>query len=173
MTVVTSEVFFMPLLGKAIISHCIVIVFLTGLIIYFILKPPKRWLLWVILPVVIPVFFYFCYSFYAIFHTRFEMTSDGLLIVSGFHRSRFHREVIREVSVPDSDLKPMLRSFGLSLPGYKRGRFQLRNNERGLVFLTAFQNAVCVRTHDCVILLSVESPERFVNVSKRCWSREE
>lgn len=170
-----SVIYIMPLLNKAIIGHLIVVVFLSGLAMHIVLKSRSRISYFVVFIVFIPLLFYFSYSIYAMCHTCFEITSDGLTIVSGLQSRSIDFEEIRDVFVPDSGFKPKLRTFGLALPGFKRGWFQLKNNERGLLFLTTTESAVCIRTHEYVILLSVEHPERFVDISNKYWheNREE
>lgn len=165
----TSEIFFMPLFNKAIISHLMVIVFLLGLIVYNVLHTRNRMSCCVTLFLIFLVLCSVCYNLYAMYHTRFEMTSDGLTIKLGIQSMRFRVEEICEVSIPDSTLKPKLRTCGFSLPGYSGGYHQLRNNERGLVFVTTFEKAVGVRTRDRVIVMSVETPRRFVDASHRYW----
>ena len=164
-------VFIMPVLNKAILGHLIVMVFLSGLAIYIVLKSQKWITCFMPLIAVLPVLLYSYSSLYTMYHTRFMITSEGLTVESGFQCNRLDVNEIHDVCIPDFDVKPKLKTCGFALPGYRRGWFKLRNHERGLFFLSSFEKAVCVRTHEYVILLSVEIPEKFIDTARIYWHR--
>ncbi len=67
-----------------------------------------------------------------------------------------------------SPYKPRWRTNGIGLPGYNSGWFKLKNGEKGLLFVTDPRRVVYVPTTDGYsLLMSVETPERFLESLKR------
>ena len=68
----------------------------------------------------------------------------------------------------DPSLSPRRRTAGTAMPGYRSGWWRLANGEKSLLYLTTPDRAVYVPTTEGFsLLLSVSSPERFVEQLRR------
>lgn len=62
-----------------------------------------------------------------------------------------------------TDLKPTLRTFGMTLPGYRAGWFRTRDGRKGFCLLTTPRNVAWLPSHDgAVVMLSLERPQALL-----------
>jgi hypothetical protein len=99
---------------------------------------------------------------------RYEVGPAGLRIVGMYGRmipiASLQRDQARSADLSlEPTLRPILRTNGTGLPGFLAGWVRLGGGVKALVFLTDPQHVVHVPTRDgYALLLSVETPERFV-----------
>lgn len=63
----------------------------------------------------------------------------------------------------DAPLRPVIRTMGTALPGYRAGWFRLANGEKALLYVTDPRRVVYVPTRaGYALLLSVDRPTEFV-----------
>lgn len=138
----------------------------------FPVSPASAKPLWVVVPVCLVLAFVLAlmlYTAHSSRHSRVELSGEQLRLVGDL----WGREIpLRSLDVARArvlDLgaapqyRPARRTFGTGLPGYASGWFRLRNGEKALVYLTRQDAVAYVPTTDgYALLLSVETPERFV-----------
>ena len=67
-----------------------------------------------------------------------------------------------------TELKPVLKLWGTSLPGFSGGRFRLRNGERAICLLLDRTRVSYLRSDDgTAVLLSLREPERLRELLQR------
>jgi len=67
-----------------------------------------------------------------------------------------------------TDLKPVLKLWGTSLPGFSGGRFRLRNGERAICLLLDRTRVSYLRSDDgTTVLLSLKEPEQLRGLLQR------
>src|SRR4029453_18630519 len=93
------------------------------------------------------------------------LDADTLTVASGVGTRRFALSAlraggIRTVNLAEHvDLKPILRTWGIGLPGLSSGWFRLRNRGKALCVLTARERVTVLRNDDGTwILLSLADP---------------
>lgn len=107
---------------------------------------------------------------------RFDLSTTGLRI----RNSVFGRAVPLAVLLPEEaravslreepQLKPVLRTMGNTLVGYREGWFRLRNGDKALLFVTDPTTVIDLPTREGYrILLSVPDPPRFLRTAHRIW----
>jgi len=80
-----------------------------------------------------------------------------------------HLEQARIVDLTrEPDLRPRSRRAGTALPGYQAGWFRLRNGQRALVYVTAWNRVLYVPTSaGYALLLSPRDPEAMLGELRR------
>jgi hypothetical protein len=113
---------------------------------------------------------YIAYSTRAV---RFEVSDGGLRIRGDMFGRLIPRSSLRVEDAQILDLKkqtehrPILRTFGVGLPGYGSGWFRLKDRGKGLLFLTDHTHAVYVPTTDgYALLISPADPEGLIAALK-------
>ena len=89
-----------------------------------------------------------------------------LLIVDAWSQTPVlpQREQARIVDLDEhSGLKPMLKLFGVGLPGYHGGHYLLRDRSRAFVLLTGGKALVLPRRDGRRVLLSLAQPQALVD----------
>lgn len=103
----------------------------------------------------------------AIFRRRRVMLRDGELVVhAGLNSCRVALDALdlehaRIVDLAEhTELRPLLKTFGTSLPGYHGGHFRLRDRGRAFVLLTGARRVLLVPERSGRrLLLGVEKPQ--------------
>jgi hypothetical protein len=100
---------------------------------------------------------------------RFEVSSAGLRLRGDFYGRLVPATAIQVAAArradlaADGTLRPVRRTWGTGLPGYRAGWFRLANGERALLYLTDDAKAVYVPTTlGYALLLSPDDPDRFL-----------
>lgn len=112
---------------------------------------------------------FFGWIVYSSRNAKFEVSASGLRI----RADMYGREVPRHDLLPDQAriisidkeerYRPVLRTNGVGLPGYKSGWFELKNGEKALAFITSTKDLVYIPTNKgYCILLSVSKPSEFL-----------
>lgn len=100
---------------------------------------------------------------------RFEVSTAGLRLRGDLYGrliplAQLRPGEARRVDLEaDAELRPVRRTWGNGLPGYRSGWFRLRNGSRALLYLTDTNRAVYVPTtagYD--VLLSPRDPDAFL-----------
>jgi hypothetical protein len=93
------------------------------------------------------------------------LDADGLLVNAGIVARRFPFSTlraggVRTVSLREHvELKPVLRTWGIGMPGLASGWFRLRNGAKALCILTGRDHVTSLRSEDGIcILLSLADP---------------
>ncbi len=61
------------------------------------------------------------------------------------------------------EYRPVLRTNGVGLPGYRSGWFKLKNGEKALAFITSKKAVTYIPTNKgYCLLLSVSNPQEFI-----------
>jgi hypothetical protein len=109
------------------------------------------------------------YSIFVSSHNAtFELSNAGLRLRGDFYGQTIPLAQLkpgetRLVSITDGPYRPISRSNGIAVPGYRAGWFRLRNGRKALLYVTSSDRAVLVpTTRDYDVLLSVVDAERFV-----------
>jgi hypothetical protein len=109
------------------------------------------------------------YSLSASRTARFEISPDGLRLRGDFYgrlipTRSLRLDQARVVDLrSDPELKPVLRTLGTSISGYRAGWFRLRDGERALLYVTDPARVVYLPTADGYsVLLSVSDPAAFI-----------
>jgi hypothetical protein len=84
-----------------------------------------------------------------------------------------HLEHARVVDLTrEADLRPRSRRAGTALPGYAAGWFRLRNGQRALLYVTAWNRVLYVPTSaGYALLLSPQDPEGMLRELQRRTGR--
>ena len=100
---------------------------------------------------------------------RFEVSDAGLRLRGDYYGRLIPldqlrpREARRVDLAADASLRPVRRTRGSSVPGYRSGWFRLEGGERALLYLTDVQRAVYVPTTEGYgVLLSPSDPDAFL-----------
>jgi hypothetical protein len=136
----------------------------------FTIAPANIRPLWIALPLVAVAlaFVAVVVSLVGVRTARFEVTPAGLRLRGGLYGRFIPSSVLvtsraQRVDLADQNLRPIIRTFGTGLPGYRAGWFRLANGEKALLYLTDRRNAVYVSTTDGYsILLSPGDPDAFL-----------
>lgn len=114
---------------------------------------------------------------YSALNTRFEINSEGLHIKGAIFGRFIPKESIMVENTRilnlnvESDLKPVRRTWGTSLPGYNEGWFKLANGERALLFVSDRVNVVYIPTREGYsVLLSTVNHEKFLESLNKEWN---
>jgi hypothetical protein len=112
---------------------------------------------WIILGIVL-VFFafaiYFVFVSYSLRNVKCEITDQGLRLRGGVYRKFIPKDSIIKNKVRllninvEKEFRPVRRTRGLTLPGYREGWFKLSNNEKALLYLSDWSKVVYVPTKD-------------------------
>lgn len=99
----------------------------------------------------------------------FEVTDDALILHGDLYGRRIPRDHLRaaEVRVVDVEhhpqLRPVRRTLGTSLPGYRAGWFRLADGQKALLYVTKGSRVVYVPTSEGYsVLLSPTDPDGLV-----------
>lgn len=97
---------------------------------------------------------------------RVALDGDMLDIRAGINSARVKVAALdldgaRIVDLDDvSTLRPMLKTFGTAMPGYRAGHFRLRDRSRAFLLVTDPHKVLAVREHDGrMLLLSLQRPQ--------------
>lgn len=136
------------------------------------------WILAVVCVVIAVVLIALAFTAYSSRHSRVELDAEGLRIVGDFwgRTIPFAMLNIPDARIVDLDstpeYAPRRRTFGTGVPGYSSGWFRLQKGEKALVYLTRRRDVVYVPTSDgYALLLSIESPEQFIEALHRRGAR--
>jgi hypothetical protein len=109
------------------------------------------------------------YTIYSSRATRYELSSEGLVIDRTLYGRRFDWEELRLEEARPVDLRserefqPTFRTNGIGLPGYRAGWFRLRSSGRGLLFVTDPSRVLAIPTaRGFTVLLTVGDPVGFL-----------
>lgn len=62
------------------------------------------------------------------------------------------------------ELRPLLRTFGFGMPGFRAGHYRLRSRQRGFCLLTAYDRVLALPERSGrMILLSLERPQALLD----------
>ena len=96
-------------------------------------------------------------------------SADGLVISNSLFGRTVHLNDMklaeaRVINFSDSpELKPKIRTFGISLPGHHTGWYKLKNGEKALLFLTGKKNIVYLPTQEGFsVLVSSDEPNAVI-----------
>jgi hypothetical protein len=99
----------------------------------------------------------------------FELSADGLSLRGDLYGRRVPAAELRGGAArvldldEDARLRPVVRTMGTALPGYRAGWFRLANGEKALLYVTDSRRVVYVPTRaGYALLLSVDRPTEFV-----------
>lgn len=113
-------------------------------------------------------------SYWAARFSRFDVDPSGLHVRGNWYGRHIPPEQIDGSGVRVVDLTreqefaPRLRTFGVSLPGYRSGWFRLANGRKALLHLTDETHVVHVPTFQGYsLLLSTPEPERLAASLRR------
>jgi hypothetical protein len=101
--------------------------------------------------------------------STFELSSEGLRLRGDFYgRMIPARELVpaeaKVVDISEGPYRPVMRTGGTAMPGYRAGWFRLRNGHKALLYVTDPNRVVLVPTtagYD--VLLSVAETPEFLN----------
>ncbi|MBN8211385.1 MAG: hypothetical protein J0M09_00520 [Xanthomonadales bacterium] len=103
---------------------------------------------------------------------RRQVVLDGdlLTVAAGFNTARIRTADLDIAAArildlaKDSTLKPGLKTFGSSMPGYRAGHFRLRNRSRAFVLLTDTTKVLALPERSGrMLLLSLERPQALLD----------
>ena len=103
---------------------------------------------------------------------RMRVTLDGdlLRIEAGLNSASIALDALDATSarIVDLDrepgLRPLLKTFGTSMPGFHAGHFRLRDRSRGFLLLTSRRKVLVLRERDGrTILLSLVRPQALLD----------
>lgn len=103
---------------------------------------------------------------------RMRVTLDGdlLRIEAGLNSASIALDALDAASarIVDLDrepgLRPLLKTFGTSMPGFHAGHFRLRDRSRGFLLLTSRRKVLVLRESDGrTILLSLVRPQALLD----------
>ena len=145
----------------------------------FPMTPASIGVLSVIGIILIPLILIMGFVAYSARNTRFEVNGEGLRIKGAIYGRFIPKESIIKEDLKilnlnlERELKPVMRTFGIGLPGYSEGWFKLANGERALLFVTDRFNVVYVpTTKGYSVLLSIVNPEEFLESLDEEWNGE-
>jgi len=108
----------------------------------------------------------------------FEVTESGLRLRGDVYgrflpRSALHLDQVRVVSLlEEPKLRPVRRTFGTGLPGYRAGWFKLAGGAKALLYVTDQTRVVVVpTTQHYMVLLSPLDPDGLVRSLQRLAQR--
>ena len=114
---------------------------------------------------------------YSARNMRFEVDSEGLRIKGAIYGKFIPKEsiIIEDSRIlnlnVERELKPILRTNGIGLPGYSEGWFKLANGEKALLFVTDRFNVVYMPTTEGYsVLLSTVYAEEFLESINEEWT---
>lgn len=104
---------------------------------------------------------------------RVALDDGHLSIAAGINNARIavadlDLAAARSVNLMDvSTLRPMLKTFGTSMPGYRAGHFRLRDRSRAFVLLTDNSKVLALPERSGrMLLLSLERPQALLDALK-------
>jgi hypothetical protein len=143
----------------------------------FSIVPGQVKLLWVVVPVVLILIVTLCGLAYAVSgsrNARFEVSPAGLRLRGDFYGrlippSDLRLEGARAVDLgAEASLKPVWRTAGTAVPGYRAGWFRLKDGEKALLYVTDPSKVAYVpTTKGYAVLLSVADPAAFIASLRR------
>lgn len=135
--------------------------------------PRPLWFMAVICVILALVLIALAFTAWASRHSKVTITGDSIKLSGDFWGREIPMQQLdvagaRIVNVGKGEsLSPKRRTFGTGIPGYSSGWFRLRNGEKALVYLTRRNDVVYIPTSDGYsLLLSIESPQRFIDTLK-------
>ena len=143
----------------------------------FQMIPASNKVLYVIVPVAavaVGLLVLFGYLLYSSRHVRFEVDQRSLHIRGDIYGrdiklSDLVLSEAKEIDLEQSPgYRPVLRTNGTGLPGYKAGWFKLRNGEKALLFVTDNRQVTYVPTRQGYsLLMSVEDGPAFLEALRK------
>jgi len=127
--------------------------------------------LWLAIPVVIALggVGALLYSFSSARTARFEVSSQGLRLRGDFYGRLIPLRALRLTDARAIDLgaepslKPVMRTLGTAIGGYRAGWFRLRDGEKALLYVTDPTRVAYVPTTDgYAVMVSVADPSAFL-----------
>lgn len=127
-------------------------------------EEPRLW--WMLIPVALAV----GVMLWLLQRRRVVLDGDLLRVTGGVNGIRVRiadldAEAARIVDLADAKaLRPMLRTFGTAMPGFRAGHFRLRDRSRAFLLLTATTKVLVLRER-CgrLLLLSLERPQALLD----------
>jgi hypothetical protein len=127
-------------------------------------EEPRAWLLLIVIALVCGVIVW------SLRRRTVAIEGDTLRIAAGLNSTAIPLDTldIASARIVDLDkepgLRPMLKTFGTSMPGYHAGHFRLRDRSRGFLLLTARRKVLALRERDGrTILLSLVRPQALID----------
>jgi len=106
----------------------------------------------------------------AIRRRRVELAGGELRIAAGLLRHRVARSGLDlgKAAVVDlaerTELRPLWRTFGVGMPGYRAGHYRLRNGAKAFVLLTDTRRVLMLPAREGrTLLLSLEQPQALLD----------
>jgi hypothetical protein len=126
-------------------------------------NPDVWWVILLALPVVALILL-------SVRRQRVTLDGDVLRVASGLHSTKVRvadldLEKAQVANLADTPgLRPMWKTFGTATPGYRGGRFRLRNRRRAFVLLTTKRQVLSLPERSGrVLLLSLERPQTLLD----------
>ncbi len=111
----------------------------------------------------------FAYILYSTRHVSFEVSAEGLRIRGDMYgrtipASELAVAQTRVVDLKrDAEYKPVARTNGVGLPGYRSGWFRLANGDKALLFVTNAERVVYVPVRTgYAVMMSPEDPDALL-----------
>ena len=127
-------------------------------------EEPRAWLLLIVIALVCGVIAW------SLRRRTVAIEGDTLRIVAGFNSAAVPLDAldIASARIVDLDrepaLRPLLKTFGTSMPGYSAGHFRLRDRSRGFLLLTGRHKVLALRERDGrMLLLSLVRPQALID----------
>ena len=138
----------------------------------FLIAPAGARPFWVLVPLVVVVLGVIAVlgtSVLASRTARFDLSPDALRLRGDLYGRTIPMEQLatdaaRQVDLNTAaDLRPVRRTFGTGLPGYRSGWFRLANGDTALLYVTDGRKAVYIpTTAGFSLLLSPDDPDGFL-----------
>jgi hypothetical protein len=127
---------------------------------------------WIIFGIILLFFafaIYFVFVAYSLRNVKCELTDQGLRLSGGIYRKFIPKNSIIKNGVKlininiEKEFRPVRRSRGMSLPGYREGWYRLSNQEKALLYLSDWSKVVYVPTKNGhSILISPKNAEELL-----------
>jgi hypothetical protein len=129
---------------------------------------------WIVAAVLVAIGLLTGYTAYSIHNLRVEVNPRevcirGDLYGRGIPIEKLQPEKARVVDLrKEPELKPVLRTNGIGLPGYQVGWFRLKDGEKALLYMTDESEVTYLPTTEgYALLLSMENAEEFLEALRQ------
>lgn len=127
-------------------------------------EEPRAWLLLIVIALVCAVIAW------SLRRRTVAIDGDTLRVVAGLNSAAIPLDAldIASARIVDLDsepgLRPLLKTFGTSMPGFHAGHFRLRDRSRGFLLLTTRRKVLALRERDGrTLLLSLVRPQALID----------
>lgn len=132
-------------------------------------EEPRAWLL------LLPIGLVSCLIAWSMRRRSITIDGDTLRIAAGFNSATIPLDALDTDSARIVDLerepglRPLIKTFGSSIPGFQAGHFRLRDRSRAFLLLTSRRKVVVLREHDGrTLLLSLVRPQALLDALGEC-----